>query len=102
MEEKLPKTTDQELTNEELDAQAGEQLPDREAMSLLNANVAAPVNAAAALQGVADGSAAVENAQQTAKTDQSNSEERDTTDAQSMRVAAEAPADGQTPAASHP
>ena len=36
------------LTPEELEAQGGEELPDREAMSLVNANVAAPVNAAVA------------------------------------------------------
>ena len=35
------------LTDEELQAQAGEELPDREAMSLVNANIAAPVNVAA-------------------------------------------------------
>ena len=33
---------DQELSQEELEEQAGEELPDREAMSLINANVAAP------------------------------------------------------------
>jgi hypothetical protein len=38
----------QGLTTDELDAQSGEALPDREQMSLVNANVAAPVNAAAA------------------------------------------------------
>jgi hypothetical protein len=76
VDEKLPKTTDQELTNEELATQGGEQLPDREAMSLLNANVAAPVNAAAALQAVAAGSTAMANAEQTANIDQSYSQER--------------------------
>jgi len=37
------------LTRRELDALAGEELPERAAMSLLNANVAAPVNVAEAL-----------------------------------------------------
>ena len=36
----------EELSQEELEAQAGENLPDREAMSLVDANVAVPVNAA--------------------------------------------------------
>jgi len=57
---------------EELEAQGAEQLPDREAMSLVNANVAAPVNVAAALNVLSDGSTAVANAEQTADIDQSN------------------------------
>lgn len=56
----------QELTDQELEAQDAEQLPDREAMSLVNANVAAPVNVAAALNVLSDGSTAVANAEQTA------------------------------------
>jgi len=55
-----------ELTAEELDAQEGEDLPDREEMSLLNANVAAPVNLAAALNVLSDNSTATANAEQTA------------------------------------
>jgi len=55
-----------ELSFEELDAQSGEELPDREAMSLINANVAAPVNAAVALNALSDGSVAIANATQTA------------------------------------
>jgi hypothetical protein len=54
------------LSDEEIDAQDGEELPDREAMSLINANVAAPVNVAAALNVLSDNSTAVANAQQTA------------------------------------
>jgi len=61
-----------ELTDAELQAQGAEQLPDREAMSLVNANVAAPVNVAAALNVLSDGSTAVANAEQTADIDQSN------------------------------
>ncbi|MDQ6727705.1 MAG: hypothetical protein M3066_16285 [Actinomycetota bacterium] len=53
-----------DLTPEELDQQVGEELPDREAMSLVNANIAAPVNVAAALNVLSDGSTAVANAQQ--------------------------------------
>jgi hypothetical protein len=60
-----------ELTAEEIEAQEGEELPDREEMSLLNANVAAPVNLAAALNVLSDNSTATANAQQTAPIDQS-------------------------------
>jgi len=56
----------QELTPEELDAEAVEELPEREAMSLVNANIAAPVNAAVALNALSDGSVAYANAEQTA------------------------------------
>jgi predicted peroxiredoxin len=51
---------------------AGEELPERAAMSLINANVAAPINAAVALNVASDGSAAIANAEQTADIDQSN------------------------------
>jgi hypothetical protein len=61
----------QELTPEELEAQEAAELPDREAMSLVNANVAAPINAAVALNVLSDGSVAYANAQQTAPIDQS-------------------------------
>ena len=60
------------LSAAELDAASGEQLPDREQMSLVNANVAAPVNVAAALNVLSDGSVAVADATQTADIDQSN------------------------------
>lgn len=62
--------TDLALTSEELEAQDAEELPDREAMSLVNANVAAPVNVAAALNVLSDGSTAIANAEQTAPIDQ--------------------------------
>jgi hypothetical protein len=62
----------QELTDEELEQQEAAELPDREAMSLVNANVAAPINAAVALNALSDGSVAVANAQQTAPITQSN------------------------------
>jgi predicted peroxiredoxin len=61
-----------QLSREELNELAGEELPERAAMSLINANVAAPVNAAVALNAVSDGSVAVANAEQTATIDQSN------------------------------
>ncbi len=60
-----------ELSQEEIEQQAAE-LPDREAMSLINANVAAPVNVAAALNVLSDDSVAIANAEQTANIDQSN------------------------------
>ena len=55
-----------EMTAEELEALAVEPLPDRAAMSLVNANVAAPINAALALNVASDNSMAVANATQTA------------------------------------
>jgi hypothetical protein len=60
------------LTREELDELAGEALPERAAMSLINANVAAPVNAALALNVLSDNSVAYANAEQIADIDQSN------------------------------
>ena len=60
------------LTREELNALAGEELPERAAMSLINANVAAPVNAAVALNALSDGSVAIANAEQTANITQTN------------------------------
>jgi hypothetical protein len=60
------------LTKEELDGLAGEELPERAAMSLINANVAAPVNLAAALNVASDNSVAYANAQQTAPIVQHN------------------------------
>ena len=53
-----------DLSAAELDAQTGEELPDREAMSLINANLAAPVNAAVAANVLSDNSVAYANAQQ--------------------------------------
>jgi len=62
----------EELTPEEIAEQEAEELPEREAMSLVNANVAAPVNLAAALNVLSDNSVAIANAQQTAPITQSN------------------------------
>ena len=53
-----------ELTEDELQAESGEELPDREAMSLINANIAAPVNAAVAANVLSDNSIAYANAEQ--------------------------------------
>jgi predicted peroxiredoxin len=60
------------LTSEELTEIAGEELPERAVMSLINANVAAPVNAAVALNALSDGSVAIANAEQTADISQDN------------------------------
>jgi hypothetical protein len=62
----------QPLTHEELNKLAGEELPERAAMSLINANVAAPVNAALALNVASDDSIAYANAQQTSTIIQDN------------------------------
>lgn len=59
------------LSTAELDQQEGETLPDREAMSLVDLNVAAPVNAAVAANVLSDGSTAVADATQNATIDQS-------------------------------
>ena len=59
------------LTEEELAEQTGEELPDREAMSLINANLAAPVNAAVAANILSDNSVAYANAEQNVTIDQS-------------------------------
>jgi len=60
------------LTREELNEMAGEELPERAAMSLINANVAAPVNVALAANVLSDNSIAYAEATQTADIDQSN------------------------------
>jgi len=62
----------QKLTREDLDRLAGEALPEKAAMSLINANVAAPVNAAVALNALSDGSTAHASATQDAPITQSN------------------------------
>jgi hypothetical protein len=59
------------LTREELETLAGEALPERAAMSLINANVAAPINAALALNVASDNSIAYANAEQDVTIDQS-------------------------------
>ena len=59
------------LTREELNALAGEELPERAAMSLINANVAAPVNLALAANVLSDGSIAYASAEQDVVIDQS-------------------------------
>ncbi|MGH2556739.1 MAG: hypothetical protein ACRDHO_13610 [Actinomycetota bacterium] len=66
------KTELMEIDSAELGSQHVELLPDREAMSLVNANVAAPINAAVALNVASDDSIAYANAVQNVTIDQSN------------------------------
>jgi hypothetical protein len=60
------------LSREELNQMAGEELPERAAMSLLNANLAAPVNAAVSANLLSDNASAVADATQNAPITQSN------------------------------
>jgi hypothetical protein len=53
-----------ELSDEQIDELEAESLPDRENMSLINANVGVPVNAAVAANVLTSQSAANANAQQ--------------------------------------
>ena len=59
------------LTREELNELAGEELPERAAMSLVNANVAIPINAAVAANVLSDDAIAYADATQDAAIDQS-------------------------------
>jgi hypothetical protein len=61
-----------ELTRDELNAIAGEELPERAAMSLVNANLAIPVNVALAANVLSDSAVAVADATQQTPIDQSN------------------------------
>jgi hypothetical protein len=60
------------LSREELSELAGEELPERAAMSLVNANVAIPINAAVAANVLSDNAVAYADAAQTTPIDQSN------------------------------
>lgn len=59
-----------ELTPEELSEHGSDQLPDREEMSLVNLNLAAPVNAAVAANVLSDDATAYANAEQLADIEQ--------------------------------
>jgi hypothetical protein len=54
------------LTRDELEQLAGEALPERAAMSLVNANIAIPINAAIAANVLSDGATAIAGAIQDA------------------------------------
>jgi hypothetical protein len=60
------------LTREELEELAGEALPERAAMSLVNANIAIPINAAVAANVLSDGAIAYADAAQATPIDQAN------------------------------
>ena len=59
------------LTQQEVTDQQAAELPDRENMSLINANLAAPINAAVAANILSDNSVAYANAEQHVDIDQS-------------------------------
>lgn len=58
------------LTREELEQVAGEPLPERAAMSLINANLAIPINAAIAANVLSDHAVAYADADQIGDIDQ--------------------------------
>ena len=62
----------EQVSDAELESQDGEALPDREQMSLINANVAAPINAAVAANVLSDNSIAYADAEQNAPITQTN------------------------------
>lgn len=64
--------TRDELSPEELEAEDAAELPDREAMSLVDANVAVPVNAAVAANVLSNDSEATAEATQDNDIDQTN------------------------------
>jgi len=58
------------LSKEELSELAGEELPERAAMSLINANIAIPINAAIAANVLSDNASAIAGATQDAAMNQ--------------------------------
>jgi hypothetical protein len=60
------------LSREEITDLAGEELPERAAMSLVNANVAIPINAAVAANVLSDNATAIANAAQSGSIGQQN------------------------------
>ena len=69
----MPEQTEyHKLTREELESLAGEELPERAAMSLVNANLAIPINAAIAANVLSDDAIAYAEATQQTPIDQSN------------------------------
>ena len=75
-ETRKPEDMDQEqpeMSQDDLERESGgEELPDREAMSLINANLAAPINAAVAANVLSDNSIAYANAEQSNQITQGN------------------------------
>jgi hypothetical protein len=68
--EVIQRPDNSEVTTQELDELSAENLPDRENMSLVNANVAVPVNAAVAANVLSDHSTATATAAQNAPANQ--------------------------------
>jgi len=66
-----PREGEEGLSTEELGKQGTEDVGEREEMSLINANLAAPVNAAVAANVLSDDSIAYANAEQDVDIDQS-------------------------------
>ena len=62
----------QTFNRADIEAQQATELPDREAMSLVNADIAAPINAALALNVLSDGSIAYADAAQANQITQGN------------------------------
>ena len=60
-----------QLKKQDVDKESATALPERDAMSLVNANLAVPINIAAALNVLSDGSIAAAAAQQNTPIDQS-------------------------------
>ena len=60
------------LSREELDELAGEALPEKAAMSLINANLAIPINLGLAANVLSDGAVAVADATQDSAIEQGN------------------------------
>ena len=71
MSEKGDQQEFKRLSREELEQLGGEELPERAAMSLVNANVAIPINAAVAANVLSDDAIAYADATQDAAIDQS-------------------------------
>lgn len=71
MTKAIKKARKRGLSKKEMSKQQGSELPEREAMSLVNADLAAPINAAVALNALSDGSTADATAIQYAPIQQS-------------------------------
>ena len=72
MTEKPKKEVAEGLSEEELEEHSGEQLPDREEMSLVDVNIAVPVNLALSANVLSDDAIAYADATQDAAIDQAN------------------------------
>ena len=71
-EDSMSKEVKPQDKQDELEEQDAAELPDREEMSLINANIAPPINAAVAANVLSDNSVAYADAEQTAPITQGN------------------------------